>query len=156
MVVAFYPAVVRRAASVWPSRRPASDLLLAERPAIPIEGTPPEGKPHSLPFSSLRGDAAFRRVRARGKAGRNALLTLRWLPQRRPEVTVGIVASKKVGNAVTRNLVRRRVREAARRQDWPACEVMLVMTPESARASYRQLLAALNLAAGKAGLRQAE
>ncbi|HEX2863372.1 MAG TPA: ribonuclease P protein component [Deinococcales bacterium] len=103
----------------------------------------------------MRGDAAFRRVRARGRAGRHPLLTLRWLPGRTQAVTVGIVASKKVGNAVTRNRVRRRVREAVRRQDWPACEVMLVMTPESARASYQQLLVALNLAAAKSGLRQA-
>ncbi|HWG85601.1 MAG TPA: ribonuclease P protein component [Deinococcales bacterium] len=112
-----------------------------------------EGSLAPLPFASLKGDAAFRRVRQRGKSGRTGLLTIRWLPQRRQEVTVGIVASKKVGKAVVRNRLRRRIREAVRRLDWPACQATVVLQPEAAQASYGDLLKALVKAAAKSGLR---
>jgi ribonuclease P protein component len=41
---------------------------------------------------------------------------------------LGITVSKKVGNAVTRNRIRRLVREFVRRTDWvpPACDVVVV------------------------------
>lgn len=104
-------------------------------------------------FSSLKGDAAFRRVRARGKPGRARLLSLRWLPQRRPEVQVGIVVSKKVGKAVVRNRLRRQLREACRRLDWPACQAMVVVQPEAAGARYGDLVRSLSVAAAKSGLK---
>ena len=120
-------------------------------------------EPRPLPFSrlpvrSLRGDRAFRKVRAKGKAGRSLLLSFRWMPQKprrgeEPCVQVGIVVSKKVGKAVVRNLVRRRLREAVRRMDWPALEGMIVAHPEAASASYAELFKALRSAAGKSGLR---
>jgi ribonuclease P protein component len=111
-----------------------------------------------LPVTSLRGDRAFRRVRAKGKPGRSSLLSFRWLPlkARRGEtlsVQVGIVVSKKVGKAVVRNLVRRRLREAVRRMDWPALEAMIVVQPEAATANYAELFKALKAAASKSGLR---
>jgi ribonuclease P protein component len=116
----------------------------------PARGT--EGTFAPLPFSSLKGEGAFRRVRARGKSGRTALLTLRWMPHRKPEVLLGIVVSKKVGKAVVRNRVRRRIREAARRMEWPACQAMVVAQPEAATATYGEILKALVKAAGKSGL----
>ena len=106
-----------------------------------------------LPCSSLKLDRDFRRVRNKGKAGRTALLTLRWLSQRRPEVQCGIVVSKKVGKAVLRNKIRRRLREAVRRMDWPAVQAMIVVAPEAATASYADLVKALRVAASKSGLR---
>ncbi len=106
-----------------------------------------------LPCSSLKLDRDFRRVRQKGKPGRTALLTLRWMPQRRPEVQCGIVVSKKVGNAVVRNKVRRRLREIVRRMDWPAMQAMIIVSPEAAKASYADLVKALRVAATKSGLR---
>ena len=60
---------------------------------------------------------------------------------------VGIVVSSKVGNAVTRNRVRRRLREALRviaREDtrWPTgrgADLLVITRPDSAGASYAQL-----------------
>lgn len=106
-----------------------------------------------LPYQALRGEHNFRRVRQRGKPGRSSLLTLRWIPGRRGQVEVGIVVSKKVGKAVVRNKVRRRLREAARRMTWPACQATVVALPEAATATYHQLADALRQAAGRAGLR---
>ncbi len=64
-------------------------------------------------ISSLKGDRAFQRLR-RGRAGHAKLLSLRWRASRLEGVRVGIVVSKKVGNAVVRNRVRRRLKEALR------------------------------------------
>lgn len=59
---------------------------------------------------------------------------------------MGIVVSSKVGNAVTRNRVRRRLREALRalaREDarWPASgrDLLVITRPEAADASYARL-----------------
>jgi ribonuclease P protein component len=105
-----------------------------------------------LPYASLSGDWRFRRVRAKGKAGRSNLLSLRWIKTKRLEVVVGIVVSKKVGKAVVRNKVRRRIREAVRRMDLPAVEAMIVVQPEAASATYAQLVKAIHVAMRKSGL----
>ena len=126
-------------------RVPPTEGPPADAGALPSSRAP-------LPFVALRGDAAFRRVRERGRAGRSPLLTLRWMPQKRPEVRVGIVVSKKVGKAVVRNRVRRRLREAVRRLEWPPCQVMIVAQPDAARATWDDLVRSLRVAAAKSGL----
>jgi ribonuclease P protein component len=63
------------------------------------------------------------------------------------------VVSKKVGKAVVRNRVRRRLREAARRMDWPLVEAMIVVSPEAATATYAELQRALRSATSKSGLK---
>lgn len=77
------------------------------------------------------------------------------MPRRHGQVRVGIVVSSKVGNAVTRNLVRRRLREALRalaRDDsrWPqagaGADVLVLTRPEAAAASYQALLDSLTRA----------
>ncbi len=100
----------------------------------------------------MRGDYLFRRVRNKGKPGRGPLVMLRWLPNRRPVLEVGIVVSKKVGKAVVRNTVRRRLREAMRRSNCPAAQVLIIATPEAAGASYAKLVHSLSQAMRKSGL----
>jgi ribonuclease P protein component len=106
-----------------------------------------------LPVQGLSGDWKFRRLKNKGKPGRSALLSIRWLPSKGRAVVAGIVVSKKVGNAVTRNRVRRRLREALRRMDFPPLETMIVASPEAADARYADLFKALLNAARKAGLK---
>lgn len=65
----------------------------------------------------LRDDADFRRIRADGRAFGGPLLTLLVRPNGLPHNRYGFVVSKRVGNAVARNLVKRRLREILRHLD---------------------------------------
>lgn len=103
---------------------------------------------------SLKGDRAFQRLR-KGHSGGARLLSVRWRPSREEGVRVGIVVSRKVGNAVVRNRVRRRLREAlradlrARRPDGadaPGRDVIVIARPQAAQADYHALAAALGKA----------
>lgn len=105
-------------------------------------------------ITSLKGDRDFRRLR-KGRSAGARHLGVRWLPRRHGQLRVGIVVSSKVGNAVTRNRVRRRLREAVRelsRTDsrWPAAtrgaDLLIITRPEAAAADYRELKASLERA----------
>ncbi len=65
----------------------------------------------------LRDEADFRRVRAGGRASANRGLTLLVAPNALPHNRYGFVVSKRVGKAVARNLVKRRLREIVRQLD---------------------------------------
>lgn len=76
---------------------------------------------------------------------------------------MGIVVSSKVGNAVTRNLVRRRLREALRelaREDdrWPTAgtgaDVLVMTRPEAAGAGFAALKDSLVRALSRSGFLQ--
>ena len=102
---------------------------------------------------SLKGDRAFQRLR-KGRSGGARLLSVRWRPSREEGIRVGIVASRKVGNAVVRNRVRRRLREALRdlvraRPDGPGPQrgdLIVIARPEAAGADYHDLKRSLNRA----------
>jgi ribonuclease P protein component len=76
---------------------------------------------------------------------------VRWLPAE-PPLRFGIVTSKKVGKAVVRNRIRRRLRELLRRQSLPPCELLVVVFPEAAGASFQELAQDLQLALERSGL----
>lgn len=105
-------------------------------------------------METLKGDQAFLRLRS-GRAGRVRALSVRWLPLPPGKgVWVGLVTSKKVGKAVTRNLIRRRLREILRRMHLPSCELLVVAHPEAADASFAELWRDLSHALKKSGLIQ--
>ncbi|MBN1260284.1 MAG: ribonuclease P protein component [Anaerolineae bacterium] len=62
----------------------------------------------------LRSPQDFRLVWNQGRSWAHSILVLWSAPNGRTYSRVGIVASKKIGNAVTRNRARRLLREAAR------------------------------------------
>jgi ribonuclease P protein component len=63
----------------------------------------------------LRGSADVARIRALGQSWSHPLLVLYTAPNNLDVLRLGVSASRRIGKAVVRNRVRRRVREAARR-----------------------------------------
>jgi ribonuclease P protein component len=102
----------------------------------------------------LRSAAEFRRVREvapRGLAHR--LMVLYVAPNELERTRVGITVSGRVGKAVVRNRVRRRLREALRER-WDALatgvDVVVVARPSSASATWAELCQALDVLLGRA------
>lgn len=62
----------------------------------------------------LRTDSEFRRARAAGRSWSNGLLTVGVVANDLEHNRYGFVVSKRVGNAVARNLLKRRLREVLR------------------------------------------
>lgn len=62
----------------------------------------------------LRHPADFARLREAGRAFRHPLLTLSVAPNGLPNNRYGFIVTRRVGNAIRRNRVRRRIREAVR------------------------------------------
>ncbi len=67
-----------------------------------------------MPLESLRTTQEFHRVYKRGKSVVNRHIVVYYLPNNLGKNRVGISVSKKVGNAVTRNRVKRLIREVYR------------------------------------------
>lgn len=63
----------------------------------------------------LRIESEFQRLRVEGQPWSGRLVVIRVLANQHDEVRLGIVASKRLGNAVKRNRARRLIREAMRR-----------------------------------------
>ncbi|MFC0595979.1 ribonuclease P protein component [Thermus composti] len=100
---------------------------------------------------SLKGDRAFQRLR-KGRGGRGRYVSVKWLPA--PELRVGIVVSKKVGKAVARNKVKRRLREILRRLHLPQAHLLVIAHPEAREAGFAELFQDVVRALRKSGLIQ--
>lgn len=87
--------------------------------------------------------AQFARVRTEGQNVRGRLLILGFLRTERTErFRAGFVTSKRIGGAVLRNRVRRRLRDVVRTQQERLREgfwFVVIARPAAARASYRAL-----------------
>lgn len=96
-----------------------------------------------------RGD--FLRIQSRGRRCPDRGLLLLALPRDggsgvRPHARLGLTVSKKVGNAVVRNRVKRWLRESFRRRQptlLGAWDVVVIARPEAAAAGFAALDAAL-------------
>ena len=101
----------------------------------------------------LRRRKDFDSVFSGGRAWSNSLLVLRSLASDLPHNRFGFVTSKRVGNAVVRNRVRRRLREALRplpiETSWDI--VVSAKTP-AAKADYHELKRAVVDLLARAGI----
>jgi len=68
------------------------------------------------PVPSIRRPSSFRRVYREGSVVRRRFLDLRFLAKPGAPLQLGVTIPRKVGNAVERNRLRRRIRESARLQ----------------------------------------
>jgi ribonuclease P protein component len=104
----------------------------------------------------LRSAADFARVRERApRAWTHPLLVLYAAPNDLPHTRVGITVSRRVGKAVVRNRVRRRIREAARLL-FPRLakgyDLVFVARPRSAGADWSGVKMAVEQTLGRAAL----
>jgi ribonuclease P protein component len=104
----------------------------------------------------LRTPAEFRRVRELAPRGwPHRLLVLYVAPNELDRTRVGITVSGRVGNAVVRNKVRRRLREALRARLpklKPGVDLLITARPASATASWEELCEALDGVLARAAL----
>ena len=100
--------------------------------------TPAIPKPDRRTFpksARLRDGRDFARVREGGKVAQGRLLRVAlFCPSSEGEPKAGVITSKRVGGAVVRNKVRRRLRELIRltRQDFPPGSLIVVIAKSSA------------------------
>jgi ribonuclease P protein component len=104
----------------------------------------------------LRSAADFSRVRERApRAWAHPLLVLYAAPNDLPRTRVGITVSRRVGKAVVRNRVRRRIREAARLllpNVASGFDLVFVARPASAGADWSGLRLAVEQTLGRASV----
>ena len=98
-------------------------------------------------FASLRRSSEIAFVRKRGRSTGTALLVGYALPASAGPSRICVSVSKAVGNAVVRNLVRRRVRGALETLAVPgrSMRVLFVLKPSAVTADYERLVADVDL-----------
>ena len=88
----------------------------------------------------LRKTGEFAAVRRAGRSWVNELLVLRVASNEMGLSRMGFSISRRVGNAVVRNRVKRRLREIVRRRDIAgSLDVVITARVPAAQASYREL-----------------
>lgn len=80
----------------------------------------------------LTGDARISTIHRQGRSAANNLLVFRWHPNGLDHSRFCFVAGKRVGNAVLRNLVKRRLREVVRQTDFDAGWDTIIMARRGA------------------------
>ena len=102
----------------------------------------------------LRSNRSFDAVYKRGHSASDERLVVTYLPSKYPVLKVGFVVGKKVGKAVVRNKVKRRLREAFRllipRLDG-ATSYVIVARAAAAKADYHTLASSLQGLLAKQG-----
>ncbi len=92
--------------------------------------------------TTVKENYEFRRIYAKGKSGVSPCLVVYCRPNRRENNRLGVTVSAKIGHAVIRNRVRRRLREIFRLSQpemKQGYDVILVARSRAVRATYREL-----------------
>lgn len=96
---------------------------------------------------TLRRSADYLRCYRRGRRVRGDLARLHYAPNELGHPRLGITASRKVGHAVVRNRLKRRVRELyrrwPRRAELPAADLVVHLEPTAREATFGELAAEL-------------
>lgn len=104
----------------------------------------------------LRRSSDFDRVSHIGKGRANELLVLRYAPNDVNAMRAGYAVSKRVGGAVTRNAVKRRLRAAVRKLGprESGVDLVFIARPQITRADYRRIEDAVADVLKRAGLQR--
>jgi ribonuclease P protein component len=105
----------------------------------------------------LASEADFRRTRSEGRSWAHPLLGIHARRSGSARFRAGIAVGKRVGGAVQRNRVKRRLREHLRHrlaELTPGWDVVISARPPAADATFAELGRALDLLLGRARLRQ--
>jgi len=103
----------------------------------------------------LRHREDFRRLRSEGQTWAHPLLVLSITPNQLPHNRYGVITSRKLGGAVARNRVKRRIREAARHlhpRIVPGYDLVFIARPRVSACAYAELLEAMERLLRRAGL----
>ncbi len=106
---------------------------------------------------SMKENYLFRRLYAKGKSAAVAALAVYVRPNNSRRTRLGITVSAKLGKAVRRNKIRRRLREAYRiheHQMAPGWDIVVVARTRAVYASYAELERGLLSLLDKLGVRQ--
>ena len=104
---------------------------------------------------TLKKNSDFRRLYTKGASAATPCLVVYCRPNRRAENRLGYTVSVKLGHAVVRNRVRRRLREIVRlndaslKQGW---DIVIVARGRCVGAPYRKIEASFLDACGRLGL----
>lgn len=108
---------------------------------------------------SLKENHLFRRLYRRGSSAANAYLVIYCRKNGSEENRVGMTVSAKMGCAVRRNKIRRRLREIYRLNEekfLPGYDIVVVVRTRGMEADYKQLQKAYLSLAGRMGLLREE
>ncbi|HEY94591.1 MAG TPA: ribonuclease P protein component [Dehalococcoidia bacterium] len=82
----------------------------------------------------------YAEVYGKGRSYPSELIVLRILPNNLDHSRYGLSVSKKVGNAVTRNRLKRRLREINRMESFkPGWDIVYILRPAAAEVSFSNL-----------------
>ncbi|MEX1043550.1 MAG: ribonuclease P protein component [Acidimicrobiia bacterium] len=97
--------------------------------------------PPDRPFESLRSPVRFREVLRRGDRRTVGGITVVSLFVDEPGTRIGLAVGRRLGSAVTRNRIKRRIRHACRHLDLsPGWDHVVIPAPATARAPFSSLV----------------
>lgn len=104
---------------------------------------------------SLKQNYLFRRLYQRGKSAAGRYVVVYCRKNGLPYNRLGLTAGTKIGHAVVRNRIRRRIREAYRLSEdsyYRGYDIVVVARSRAAEASFREIADCLYVLSGKLGL----